>query len=147
MSETESLDAIIRAFYETVSGPAGAERGTSRMRALFLPGAHLVRTTIAEDGTAQAKVMDVEAYVRDTADYFRANSFYEVEVARRTDLFGQIAQLFSTYEARNDPSEAEPFKRGINSIQLFNDGERWWIVGVLWDNERADNPLPGEYLP
>lgn len=147
MSETESLDAIIRAFYESVSGPAGAERGTPRMRAMFMPGAHLVRTTIAEDGTAQAKVMDVDAYVRDTADYFRSNAFYEVEVARRTDLFGQIAQLFSTYEARNDPSEAEPFKRGINSIQLFNDGERWWIVNVLWDNEREDNPVPGEYLP
>jgi len=147
MNETESLDAIIRAFYESVSGPAGLERDTPQMRSLFLPGAHLVRTTIAEDGTAQAKVMDVDGYVRDTAGYFRSNAFYEVEVARRTDLFGQIAQVFSTYEARQDPSEPEPFKRGINSIQLFNDGRRWWIVGALWDNERDGNPVPREYLP
>jgi hypothetical protein len=147
MSDTESLDAIIHALYATVSGPAGAERDTPGMRDLFMPGAHLVRTSVAEDGTPQAKVMDVEGYVRDTADYFRGNGFYEVEIARRTDLFGQIAQVFSTYEARNDRSEAEPFKRGINSIQLFNDGNRWWVVNVLWDNEREDNPLPSQYLP
>jgi hypothetical protein len=147
MSDTESLDAIIRAFYQTVSGPAGAERDTPQMRALFMPGAHLVRTVIASDGTPQAKVMDVESYVRDTADYFQQNAFYEVEIARRTDLFGQVAQVFSTYEARNDPAEPVPFKRGINSIQLFNDGNRWWIVNALWDNEREGNPLPAAYLP
>jgi hypothetical protein len=147
MSDTESLDTIILALYATVSGPAGTERDTPRMRDLFMPGAHLVRTSIAEDGTPLAKVMDVESYVQDTADYFRLNGFYEVEIARRTDLFGQIAQVFSTYEARNDPGEAGPFKRGINSIQLFNDGQRWWIVNMLWDNERDDNPLPARYLP
>jgi hypothetical protein len=147
MSDTESLDAIIAALYETVSGPAGEERDTERMRTLFMPGAHLIRTSIAEDGTPQAKVMDVDAYAQDTADYFRHHPFYEAEIARRTDLFGQIAQVFSTYEARQDPGDAEPFKRGINSIQLFNDGNRWWVVNVLWDNEREDNPMPAQYLP
>jgi hypothetical protein len=147
MSDTETLDAIIRALYETVSGAAGEERDTPRMRSLFMPGAHLVRTTIADDGTPQAKVMDVEAYARDTAEFFRQNGFYEVEIARRTDRFGQIAQVFSTYEARNDLGEAKPFKRGINSIQLFNDGKRWWVANMLWDNERDDNPLPAQYLP
>jgi hypothetical protein len=142
MSDTESLDAIIRALYETVSGPAGEQRDTARMRSLFMPGAHLVRTFIAEDGTPQAKMMDVESYAEDTAAYFRQHSFYEVEIARSTDSFGQIAHVFSTYEARNDPAEARPFKRGINSIQLFNDGNRWWVVNILWDNEREDNPLP-----
>jgi hypothetical protein len=146
MSDTESLDAIILAMYETVSGPAGVERDSPRMRSLFMPGAHLVRTIIGEDGAPQARVMDVDAYVQDTADYFRENSFYEREIARRTDSFGQIAQTFSTYEARHDPADPEPFKRGINSIQLFNDGNRWWIVNMLWDNEREDNPLMTEYL-
>lgn len=147
MSDTESLDAIILALYETVSGPAGEERDTPRMRSLFMPGAHLVRTTIADDGTPQARMMDVEAYARDTADFFRRNSFYEIEIARRTDLFGNIAQVFSTYEAHNDLGGGKPFKRGINSIQLFNDGKRWWVVNMLWDNEREDNPLPAKYLP
>ena len=147
MSDTESLDAIILALYETVSGPAGEERDTPRMRSLFMPGAHLVRTSVSEDGTPQARMMDVDAYARDTADYFRQTGFYETEIARRTDLFGNIAQVFSTYEARIDPREAAPFKRGINSIQLFNDGKRWWVVNMLWDNEREDNPMPAHYLP
>ncbi|HEY6189288.1 MAG TPA: hypothetical protein VIW80_16670 [Pyrinomonadaceae bacterium] len=147
MNDTESLDAIILALYETVSGPAGQARDTPRMRSLFMPGAHLVRTSVAEDGTPHAQMMDVDDYERDTADFFRRNAFYEVEIARRTDLFGNIAQVFSTYEARNDAGESKPFKRGINSIQLFNDGKRWWIVNMIWDNEREDNPLPAQYLP
>lgn len=147
MSDTESLDAIIRAMYESVSGPAGLDRDTLRERDLFMPGAHLARVSLAEDGTPQAKVMDIDDYLRDTADFFQANDFYEVEIARRTDLFGQIAQVFSTYEARHSLSDPEPFKRGINSIQLFNDGKRWWIVNMLWDNEREDNPMPAQYLP
>ncbi|HEX8773999.1 MAG TPA: hypothetical protein VF735_10350 [Pyrinomonadaceae bacterium] len=146
MSDTESLDAIIPALYETVSGPAGEERDTPRMRTLFMPGAHLVRTIIADDGTPRAHMMDVEGYARDTAEFFRQNNFYEVEIARRTDLFGNIAQVFSTYEARHE-AEGPAFKRGINSIQLFHDGKRWWVVNMLWDNEREDNPLPAEYLP
>src|ERR1043165_1302861 len=147
MSDTESLDAIIRAMYESVSGPAGLDRDTLRERSLFMPGAHLVRVALTEDGTPQAKMMDVEAYLKDTADFFRENDFYEVEIARRTEVFGQIAQVFSTYEARHGLDDPVPFKRGINSIQLFNDGDRWWIVNMLWDNEREGNPMPAEYLP
>jgi hypothetical protein len=146
MSDTESLDAIIPALYETVSGPAGEERDTPRMRTLFMPGAHLIRTTVADDGTPRAHVMDVESFARENADFFRRNNFYEVEIARRTDLFGNIAQVFSTYEARSE-AEGAAFNRGINSIQLFHDGKRWWVVNMLWDNEREDNPLPAEYLP
>ena len=146
MNDTESLDAIIRAMYESVSGPAGLDRDTLRERSLFMPGAHLVRVALTADGTPQARVMDVEAYLKDTADFFRENDFYEVEIARRTEVFGQIAQVFSTYEARHDLADPEPFKRGINSIQLFNDGNRWWIVNMLWDNEREGNPMPEEYL-
>jgi len=148
MSEdTESIDAIIRAMYESVSGPAGLNRDTLRERSLFMPGAHLVRVTLTDDGTPQAKMMDVDTYLKDTADFFRANDFYEVEIARRTEVFGQIAQVFSTYEARYALDDPAPFKRGINSIQLFNDGNRWWIVNMLWDNEREGNPMPAEYLP
>ena len=147
MSDTQSLDEIIRALYETISGPAGAEREWDRMRTLFMPGAHLVRTSVTANDQPQASVMDVETYIRTTADYFRQQGFYEKEIARRTDLFGNIAQVFSTYEARNDPDEVNPFKRGINSIQLFHDGSRWWVVNMLWDNEREDNPMRAEYLP
>ena len=147
MNDTRSIDAIIHALYDTISGPAGQERDWDRFASLFFPGARLVRTSVAPDGTSQASAMDVQAYQEDTASYFRTESFHEKEIARRTELFGNIAHVFSTYEARHQPDDAQPFKRGINSIQLFNDARRWWVVSVLWDNEREGNPIPAQYLP
>ena len=106
----------------------------------------MIRTSIREDGIPQALVMDVETYISTTAGFFKEQGFYEWEVARCTDRFGNIAHVFSTYEARHDPADPAPFKRGINSIQLFYDGQRWRIMNMLWDNEREDNPLPETYL-
>ncbi|HSB11991.1 MAG TPA: hypothetical protein VLM38_21065 [Blastocatellia bacterium] len=146
MSDTHSIDAILHALYETISGPAGAVRDWNRFRSLLYPGARLVRTFIATDGKPRALPMDGRAYEDDTADYFRQEPFYETEVARRIERFGNIAHVFSVYEARHAPTDAKAFKRGINSVQLFNDGDRWWVVSMLWDNEREDNPIPEEYL-
>ncbi len=146
MDAVRDIDSLIHALYETICGPAGQERQWDRLRHLFFPRAHMVRTFIGNDGAPQALVMDVESYITTTTPYFQDPGFFEWEVARRTDQFGNIAHVFSTYEARYDPHDNEPFKRGINSIQLFYDGQRWWIVNMLWDNEREDNPLPQKYL-
>lgn len=146
MSDTHSIDAIVRALYETISGPAGTARDWDRFRSLLFPGARLVRTCLAADGTPRALALDARAYEKDTADYFRGESFYETEIGRRIERFGNIAHVFSVYEARHAPGDAKAFKRGINSVQLFSDGRRWWVVSVLWDNEREDNPIPAEYL-
>lgn len=146
MTDTQSTEAIIHALYDTISGPAGEERDWDRFRALFLPDARLMRTSMAADGSPHVSVMDVEVYVEDTTAYFRQESFYEREIAHRVDAFGNIAHVWSVYEACRQPDDAEPFKRGINSVQLFYDGRRWWVANVLWDNEREDNPIPAEYL-
>jgi hypothetical protein len=106
----------------------------------------MIRTSLAEDGRPQALVMDVETFIKTASDYFRNHGFYEWEAARRTERFGNIAHAFSTYESRHNEDDAQPFGRGINSIQLYHDGERWWIMNMLWDNEREDNPLPVRYL-
>lgn len=145
MSDAASIEGILRALYESISGPAGAARDWGRFRSLFLPGARLVRTSLADDGTPRAQAFDPEAYERDTVDYFEREPFYETEVGRRVARFGNIAHVLSVYEARHAPG-AEAFRRGINSIQLFHDHRRWWVVGVLWDNEREDTPIPTEYL-
>ncbi len=147
MNDTQSIEGIVHALYEIISGPAGAARDWNRFRSLLFPGARLVRTVIAPDGKPRAMAMDGQAYEADTSDYFRRESFYEAEIASRIERFGNIVHVFSVYEARHAPTDAEPFKRGINSVQLFNDGGRWWVVSVLWDNEREDNPIPEEYLP
>jgi hypothetical protein len=141
----ESIDSIVRAIYEGVSGPAGREWDRARERALYYPGARLLRVVVGDDELPRAQAMSVEEFMDDTADYFRAESFYEVEIARRTDRFGNIAHVFSTYEASHEPDGA-PFKRGINSLQLFWDGARWWVTAAQWDNETDRYPLPAKYL-
>lgn len=142
MCDTSSIEKIVRALYETISGPAGVARNWNRFGSLFFPGARLVRTLIADDGTPRAFPMNVREYELDTAEYFRRESFYEAEVGRRIDRFGNIAHVLSVYEARHHPEDAKPIRRGINSIQHFHDANRWWIISVIWDNERADNPIP-----
>ncbi len=140
------IDTLIKTLYDSICGPAGQERKWDQMRALFFDRAHMIRTDISEDGTPQAVVRGVEEYIESTKGFFDQQGFYECEVYRRTEIFGNVAHVFSTYEARFDKDDPEPFKRGINSIQLFHDGRRWWIINMLWENEQDNNPLPEKYL-
>ena len=144
-----SIDAIIQASYEVISGPAGQKRNWERERSLFASGARLIPTS-AVPGVAgvasEPQVLDVEAYIARVEPLIERQGFYEKEIARRVEQFGQIAHVWSAYESRHDPSDAEPFMRGINSIQLFNDGSRWWIVSIYWQHESALHPLPDKYL-
>ena len=85
--------------------------------------------------------MGLEGYAVDTTPFFAENDFYEIEVARRIDLFGNIAHVWSAYEARTALGAAEPERRGINSIQLFRDPELGWrIMAMIWDNEARGWP-------
>jgi len=106
----------------------------------------LIATGRAADGSYRKQVMDVEGYIAGSGDALVEIGFVEREIARTTERWGNIAHVFSTYEAfRGD--ETEPFLRGINSIQLWNDGQRWWILTVFWEPETPDNPLPPRYMP
>ena len=144
--DVASIDAILAALYDVISGPAGQPRNWARMRSLFLPGARLIPTARHPDGTTIARVLDVDGYVERASKAFEQQGFYERGVANRVEQFGQIAHVFSTYESRHDPKDAQPFARGINSIQLVNDGKRWWIVTIFWQAEDAQTPLPQKYL-
>jgi hypothetical protein len=141
--DVESLDAIMAAIYNVISGPAG-DRDWNRMRSLFLPEARFTAVHKNPDGTFSANSVTLDGYIERAGKYFREKPFYEGELSRKVEQFGQEAHVFSTYESREAP-DAKPFARGINSIQLFNDGKRWWCVGIFWDSERPDNPLPAKY--
>ena len=95
-----------------------------------------LRTVIDADGRPRAEVFDVESYIRNVEPFFAENSFFEIEIDSRIERFGQVAHVWSRYEARPAPDSPVLLKRGANSIQLFNDGERWWVVSTIWDNER-----------
>src|SRR5467141_579582 len=132
-ADVESIDTIVAAAYEVISGPAGKKRDWERERSLFISGARLIPTAVEagrNDVDLAPLILDVEGYIARVEPLFEKNGFYEKEVARRVEQFGQIAQVWSTYESRHAPNDAEPFMRGINSIQLFNDGSRWWILSI-----------------
>jgi hypothetical protein len=145
-ADVTSMDAILKSVYDVISGPAGQKRDWDRFRSLFYEGARLVPATRPADGPPRARVLSVEDYVTRASGNMTTQGFYEKEVARRVDQFGAIAQVFSTYESRRSESDPKPFARGINSIQLYFDGTRYWIVTIFWDAERPDNPLPSKYL-
>jgi hypothetical protein len=148
-ADVESIDAIIAAAYDVISGPAGKERDWDRDRALFWPEARLMPTATVpgrNDVDLAPLTLDVEGYISRVEPIFAKSGFYENEVARRVEQFGQIAHVWSTYESRHDPSDAAPFMRGINSIQLFNDGTRWWILSIYWQHENPRQPIPEKYL-
>lgn len=144
-SDVSSIDGIVAALYETISGPAGQARDWERQRALFLPGALLIAGTPQRDGSIAVEVLDPESYAATRGPYFTTNGFYETEVVRRTAHYGGIAQVWSSYESRHQP-EGAVFLRGVNSMQLLYVNARWWIVSVVWQHESATLPLPREMM-
>jgi hypothetical protein len=148
MDDLTTLEGIIFALYDSISGPAERQRDLRRFRSLFIPEARLIPVRIdAETGAARLLVLDVDEFFKMACEQFRVAGFFEREVARRVDAFGHVTHVLSTYESRRAEDDAEPFARGVNSIQLFHDGARYHVVTIFWDFERPDNPLPPEYLP
>jgi hypothetical protein len=143
-ADVESIDAIIAALYDVISGPAG-ERDWDRFRSLFVADARLIPTGRLENGRWTPRTLSVDGYVERAGSQFRQQAFYEDELHREVQRFGHVAHAFSTYASRRAP-DAEPFSRGINSIQLFWDGTRWWVVSIMWDAERDGQVIPPEYL-
>jgi hypothetical protein len=145
-SDVATMDSTVAALYDVISGPAGKKRDWNRFRSLFIAGARLIPTGKRQAGGFGSTVIDPEGYITRSSTILEEQGFFEKEIARRTETFGNIAQVFSTYEARHKADDKEPFMRGINSIQLMNDGKRWWIVTVFWQAEGPDNLLPKKYL-
>jgi hypothetical protein len=142
MTDQQEIGAAVDEMYAMISGPRGP-RDWSRQAKCFHPEARQIRTWVDADGRPAMKMMSVDAYARDTAPYFAEHDFHEVEIGRRILVFGNIAHVWSAYEARAALGDAEPERRGINSIQLFRDPDRGWrIISMIWDNEREGVPLP-----
>ena len=145
-ADVKSIDSIVAALYDVISGPAGQKRDWNRFRSLFWPGAHLIPLVVPPGKAGHAaRLLSVEDYATRTEPFFEKEGFYESAVANRVEQWAQIAQVFSTYESRHAKGE-KPSARGINSIQVFNDGQRWWVLNILWEGESEQNPLPERML-
>ncbi len=144
--DVESVDAIVAAVYDVISGPAGQARDWDRWRSLFLPEARLVAVNVTPEGETRYRVLTPEDYVSLAGNSLEANGFFESEIGRVQEEFGPVVHLFSTYESKRSLDDPEPFARGINSFQLFHDGTRWWVLTIYWTSERPDLPIPEKYL-
>lgn len=142
-----TIDSIINSLYTVISGEKKEKRDWALFKFLFYPEAKLIASGKNDDGKPQVKYMKPDDYIKNSGKWLVENGFFENEIHRSVDNFGTLAHVFSTYETFHSEKDETPFMRGINSIQLFNDGKRWWIVNVYWSQESKRNPIPQEYLP
>lgn len=145
-ADVESVDAIVAALYDVISGDAGVKRDWDRFRSLFVPAARLIPTGRRPDGSGAHRALSPEEYITGNGAALEQNGFHERELGRHVDRYGNIAQVFSAYDSKRTLADSAPFMRGVNSIQLWNDGRRWWVVSIFWENESTANPIPAEYL-
>jgi hypothetical protein len=143
--DVRDMDSILHALYDVISGNAGQKRDWNRMRSLFVPGAHLIPAAKQPTGEIRTRVLSVDDYIARAEPFFDKEGFFESETARHVEQYAHIAQVFSTYESRHEKT-GQPFTRGINSIQLLNDGKRWWVVNIYWEGETPETPIPDQYL-
>ena len=141
-----SIDAVMKAFYQVISGPAGQPRQWGRDRTLYIPEMRFVSMDVDSTGKPVASVMSHQQFLDRSDAGLVKSGFYEQEIHRVTRSFGNVTHVFSTYVMRHTP-DGKIFGRGVNSVQLFFDGNRWWIASATWDDERKGNPIPKDLLP
>ena len=134
LSDVATLDSIIKASYEAISGAVGQPRDWERFRSLYAPGARLMPVVSTE--TPHVRILTPEDYIRRVEPIFAVESFWEIETSRQVETIGRIAHVVSHYESLHEAG-GEPFERGTNSIQAFYDATRWWIVSVMWNTSRS----------
>jgi hypothetical protein len=135
-ADVGTIDAILKAMYEVISGPMGQARDWDRYRSLYAPGARLIPVFSPSAGAYRARILSPEEFIERVEPIFAKEDFWEVESRHQAEVFGQVAHVQSFYESRRSPDGA-PFDIGTHSIQLFHDGTRWWIVSVMWNTTRS----------
>jgi hypothetical protein len=151
--DVSSPEAILAAVYSVISGPKGQTRDWDRMRSLFLPDARLipVTTVSATPGSpashTDAVFLTIDGYIARSSARMTTTGFFEHAIHNEMQQFGNISQIWSTYESRHNADDPAPFARGINSFQLLKDGDRYWVVNIFWDAESPAHPIPAKYLP
>ncbi|MBD0832703.1 hypothetical protein [Aestuariibaculum sediminum] len=143
----QTIDNIVRTLYDVVSGDKDEERDWKLFKFLFYPNAKLIASGKNIERQAQVNYMSPGDYIKNAGKWMVENGFHEREIHRTSNTFGNMSQVFSTYASYKNKDDEEPFMRGINSIQLYNDGKRWWIINIYWANETRRTPIPRTYLP
>lgn len=144
-ADVGSVDSVVQAYYDVITGPAGQPRQWSRDRSLYIPDLRFVATGFAQ-GRPYARVMTHQDFVDASDSAMVHDGFFEREIHRVTRRYGNIAQVFSTYEEHRT-ADGPVEGRGINALQLYWDGTRWWVASAIWFEEDPTHPIPKEFLP
>jgi hypothetical protein len=144
--DVSSVDALIKALYDVISGPAGQARDWNRFKSLFAPGARLMPTGKDESGAGRMRVWTPDEYVQTAGSNLEKMGFFEREIGRVSEQYGALTQLMSAYDSRRAAQDEKPFARGINGIQIWNDGKRYWIASIYWEQESPANPIAAKFL-
>ena len=144
-ADVASVDAIITAVYDVLSGPIGQPRDWDRSRSLFHPSARLAHSQWRPGGkTAIVVPMTHEDHIEAVRGYTVERGFVEKEIGRQMVSYGTITHVFSTYAYTTEDESMSG--RGINSFQLFYDGTRYWIMSVIWSQEAPEHPIPEQFI-
>ena len=144
-SDFESPERLVAAVYDVISGEAGKQRDWERFKSLFHPSARMIATNRnVATGVLISVSLTPDEYISRTNEAFLRDGFFEREIRNKTERFGNIVHVFSSYEAFRTLKDEKPFIRGVNSFQLIFDGKRWWVMTILWQAEDKDNPLPAD---
>lgn len=139
------LDAAVKHLYDVISGPAGHKRDWDAFRAMFAEGAQM-RSIGKRDGKTVISLLTPEDYATKAGPNLEANGFFEKEISRKAWAYGDMVQLFSTYESRRKADDEKPFDRGINTITLVKQDDKWKIASISWTSERVAGPIPAGFL-
>ena len=143
--DVSTIDGMIKAYYEVVSGPKGQPRDWARDRTLYIKDIRFVPVDVAKDGKITPRISTHQQFAEASAG-LEKEGFFEYEIHRITERFGPIAHVWSTYESKRT-LDGPVIQRGINSIELFWDGQRWWIANAIWTDETPESKIPAKYLP
>jgi hypothetical protein len=147
IDKVSTLDSTLGTLYSVISGEKGEARDWDLFKYLFKPEAKLIPSGKNKEGIYEVRYMAPDDYIEGSGKWLVENGYFEKEIHRSVQTFGNITQVFSTYESFRSEKDTEPFMRGINSIQLLFDGQRWWVVNIYWTQESEENPIPNQYLP
>jgi hypothetical protein len=145
-NKVKTIDSTLETLYSVISGEKGEARNWELFKYLFHKDAKLIPSGNNRQGVAGVRYMNADQYIETSGKWLLENGFFEKEIGRKTDRFGNMAQVFSTYESFRTASDTQPFMRGINSIQMLYDGTRWWILNIFWQGETPNQPIPAKYI-